>query len=206
MDQRLIILLAFFATVVLAQNEQPSTPTVCNGANQGRCECGDQSQGFTTYTFWVEDQQRCFTVYQPEFSEPLPVMIFSQCYGKDKLSSIAMDSMNRLENQMARRYKFARIGISTPDGNWKFGNDGIVNDDKPMPCSDEDSKDMIYARAVFEFIKANPDKFDSSRIWTEGFSQNSMFSAYIGFCFGVNGVVQGGSGMALTGKLPHLPG
>ena len=116
-----------------------------------------------------------------------------------------MTSVNQADNKMARRYGFARIGISTPDGNWEFGNNGIVNDEKPMPCSDEDSKDMIYTRAIFDFIKSD-QRFDASRIWTEGFSQNSMFSAYIGFCFGVNGIYQGGSGMALTGQLPNLPG
>ena len=111
-------------------------------------------------------------------------------------------------NKGAARYGFARIGLSTPDGHWSFANDGIVNDLNPMPCSAEESKDMPYLMAVFDFIEANTDKFDSSRIWAQGFSQNSMFSAYISFCFNekVLGVWQGGSGMALTGELPNLPG
>ena len=85
---------------------------------------------------------------------------------------------------------------------------GIVNDGKPMPCSNEDSKDIPYLKAVFNFIEARPDQFDTSRIYAEGFSQNSMFSAYIGFCFNdkVVGIWQGGSGMALTGLEPNLPG
>ena len=100
-----------------------------------------------------------------------------------------------------------RIGLSTPDGHWTFGNDGIVNDENPMPCSDEESKDMPYVRKIFEFIEAEP-LLDSSRIYAQGFSQNSMFSAYIAFCFNekVLGVWQGGSGMALTGMSPNLPG
>ena len=117
---------------------------------------------------------------------------------------ISMGSPTRPKNKIAKRYGFARVGISTPDGNWEFGNNGIVNDEKPMPCSDEDSKDMIYTRAIIEFIKSD-QRFDSSRIWAEGFSQNSVFSAYIGFCFGLTGIAQGGSGMAYTGVKPYPP-
>ena len=67
---------------------------------------------------------------------------------------------------------------------------------------------MAYMRKIFEFIEAHPEKFDASKIYAMGFSQNSMFSAYIGFCFQdkVLGVWQGGSGMALTGEPPNLPG
>merc|ERR1740122_754478 len=77
-----------------------------------------------------------------------------------------------------------------------------------MPCSDEDSKDIAYIRKIFNFIESNPDKFDASRVYAEGFSQNSMFSAYIGFCFPDNvvGIWQGGSGMAITGDPINLPG
>ena len=64
-----------------------------------------------------------------------------------------------------------------------MGNNGIVNDKIPMPCSDEDNEDIPYLRKVFEFIEANDDKFDASRIYAEGGSQNSVFSAYLAFCF-----------------------
>ena len=45
-------------------------------------------------------------------------------------------------------------------------------------------------------------------MYAHGFSQNSMFSAYIGFCFPDNfvGVYQGGSGLALTESKHQLPG
>ena len=52
-----------------------------------------------------------------------------------------------------------------------------------MTCSDEDNEDIPYLRKVFEFIEANDDKFDASRIYAEGGSQNSVFSAYLAFCF-----------------------
>ena len=91
--------------------------------------------------------------------------------------------------------------MKSSDGFWTFGNDGVVNNDVPMPCSDADGKDMPYIRTIFNFIDANPGMFDSEKIYAQGFSQNSMFSAYIGFCFNdrVSGIWQGGSGMALNG-------
>lgn len=190
-----------------------STPTECTDSNQGRCECGDVSKGFTTYTFWVGDVQRCFTVYRPinRASDVLPVVLTSQCYGNDKLMSINMKNDRTDENKAAAQYGFSRIGLSTPDGYWTFGNDGVVNDQRPMPGSDEDGKDIPYLKAVFNFIESNPSQFDVSKIYAEGFSQNSMFSAYIGFCFNdkVVGIWQGGSGMALNlpdGRRPNLPG
>jgi len=110
-------------------------------------------------------------------------------------------------NIAAERYGYARIGLSTPDGHWTFGNNGVVNEETPMPCSEDDSKDISYVKTILDFIKEDK-RFDASRVWAEGFSQNSMFSAYIGFCFNdkVLGIWQGGSGMALTGKAPTLPG
>ena len=79
----------------------------------------------------------------------------------------------------------------------------MVNDDNPMPCSDSDSKDFRYVRKVFEFIDDPNTPLDNSKIFAEGFSQNSMFSAYIAFCYNhrISGVWQGGSGMALNGEL-----
>jgi len=111
-------------------------------------------------------------------------------------------------NVAAARYGFARVGISSPDGEWTFGNNGVVNDETPMPCSDSDSKDIKYVRAVFSFLESNSDTYDSSRVYAEGFSQNSMFSAYLSFCMNdkVVGVWQGGSGLSLTGLPPTLPG
>merc|ERR1711963_638336 len=191
-------------------DEQPTEPTACTEANAGRCECADTAEGFQTYTFWLGNVQRCFTVFHPvsRHGQSLPVVLAPNCYAKDKLSGIEGMKAYSDGNAAATRYGFARIGLSTPDGAWTFGNDGVVNDEKPMPCSDEDSKDMPYLKAIFNFIESNPDQFDASKIYAQGFSQNSMFSAYIGFCFSdkVLGIWQGGSGMALTGMSPNLPG
>ena len=79
----------------------------------------------------------------------------------------------------------------------------IINDEMPMPCSDSDSKDLIYMRKVFEFIQSNDDKFDLSRVYAQGFSQNSIWSSVIGVCFGdqVRGIFLGASGMSIKGML-----
>ena len=191
--------------ITIASAENPTEPTACTDANEGSCECGDVSKGFQTYTFWLGETQRCFTVYHPvsRANEKLPVVFSPNCYAKDKLQGIKMTNDKMSTNKAAGRYGYIRIGVSTPDGGWTFGNDGVVNNGKPMPCSDEDSKDMAYLRAIFKFIEDNPDQFDASRIYAEGFSQNSMFSAYIAFCFSdqVLGVWQGGSGLAVAGEL-----
>ena len=140
--------------------------------------------------------------------EQLPVVLSSNCYASDALMGIDMKATNTDANIAAERYGYSRIGLSSPDGYWTFGNDGIVNDENPMPCSEDDSKDIPYLQTIFDFIDSKSDQFDNEKIYAEGFSQNSMFSAYVAFCFSdkVIGVWQGGSGMALNGELPDLPG
>ena len=49
-------------------------------------------------------------------------------------------------NKAAARYGFVRVGISTPNKHWEFGNNNIINDGTPMPCSDADSEDIAYVR------------------------------------------------------------
>merc|ERR1712002_279949 len=75
-------------------------PVPCTEENQGRCECGDESKGFQTYTFMVDDIQRCFTTYIPpdRINETLPLMILSHCYSMDNLTGIFMSSENSAIN------------------------------------------------------------------------------------------------------------
>jgi len=196
-------------TTAVIPEEQPTEPTACTDANAGRCECADTADGFQTYTFWLGDVQRCFTVFHPPTRDgALPVVLAPNCYAQDRLSGIEGLNGRSDGNAAASRFGFARIGLSTPDGAWNFANDGVINNENPMPCSEEDSKDIPYLQAVFDFIDANPEQFDASKIYALGFSQNSMFSAYIGFCFHekVLAIWQGGSGMAYTGVGPNLPG
>ena len=171
----------------------------CTEQTKGHCECATAC-GFKTYVFTVENEKRCLSVYRPVgLPQQLPIVIRSHCYGKDKLSTLAMTNTNVDVNQAAARYGFARMGISSPLGDWRFGNNHIVNDKKPMPCSTKDTPDMIYVDRIFEFIDANDHIFKADRVYTEGFSQNAAFSAYIGHCHSdrVTGIWQGGSGMAM---------
>jgi len=208
--------LGFAATLSLAAPEDVAhkvgaNPVQCTSANAGNCECGDTSQGFTTYTFQLNGVQRCFTIYRPKGhdNQKLPVVFSPNCYAHDRLVGIDMMNAHTPENTAAARYGYVRIGVSTPDGEWTFGNNNVINDAHPMPCSDADSKDMAYVRKIFDFIEAHPNQYDHTKVYAVGFSQNSMFAAYIGYCFsdrGVLGIWQGGSGMALHGQEPYLPG
>ena len=98
-------------------------PTACTDANAGRCECANTASGFQTYTFWLEDVQRCFTVFHPptRASEALPVVLAPNCYAQDRLSGIEALNAKSDGNAAAVRFGFARIGLSTPDGAWAFG-------------------------------------------------------------------------------------
>ena len=190
-------------------NDQSTEAVECDAQNPGSCECGETSEGFNTYTFWIGDVQRCFTVFHPNSrkSQKLPVVLSPNCFAEDRLQGISMTSATRGDNAAATKYGYVRIGLSTPDGHWTFGNDNVVNDENPMPCSDEDSKDIPYLKEVFAFIESKPEQFDNEKIYAEGFSQNSMFSAYTAFCFydKVVGIWQGGSGLTLTGQKPFVP-
>ena len=75
------------------------------------------------------------------------------------------------------------------------------------PCSDNDSRDVPYLKAMFDFIDASTS-LDASKIFTEGFSQSSMYAIYVAVCFSdkVKGTWQGGSGLAKTGYTPITPG
>ena len=68
-----------------------------------------------TYTFMLGEVERCFTVYHPlNQNGALPVMFAPNCYAKDKLSGIEGLNPKSGGNAAAKRYGFARIGLSTP--------------------------------------------------------------------------------------------
>ena len=93
--QKLRIFLRFIKYVPLFQpDEKPTEPTACTDANQGRCECADTSEGFQTYTFWLGDVQRCFTVFHPRQGEAIPVMLAPNCYAQDKLQGLEGNTWN----------------------------------------------------------------------------------------------------------------
>ena len=156
--KKVFLILALLA-LTLAQEEKPTKPTKCSATNQGRCECGNESVGITTYTFWQGDEQRCFHVYVPEELEDkvgLPVAVFSNCYAEDSLKDTDMKGLWTSGNKAAARYGFVRIAISSPRSAWVFGNDNAISDQNPLPCRDEDSQDIAYVRIILDWVKSNP--------------------------------------------------
>ena len=102
-----------------------SEPIECTDDNKGHCECAD-AEGFQTYTFMVGDEQRCFTTYFPpdRVGEILPVILSPNCYSKDKITT--WTSAKSQDNVAADQFGFARIQISSPDGNYYFKNLSLI--------------------------------------------------------------------------------
>ena len=182
-------------------------PQACTPDNQGACECSDQP-GFTTYSWTVDGQQRCFTVYTPESDKPLPVIIQMNCYAENRLRAGGCTSDSDFISA-ANTFGFVAVCASSTDGNWTFGNDGVSNDERPTPCNTEDSKDIAYLEGLFGVLETlgAEQKLDFTQVLTAGFSQNSMFAAYTSICFPdvVTGVWQGGSGLFVAGETDPLP-
>ena len=185
---------------------RPSRPTACSQINQGDCECTD-ANGFTTWTWWVAEQQRCATTYRPPGANgPLPVLISNDCYSSNRLGQCQPGS--EMINA-ADRFGFIGLCTTAADGNWTFGNDGVINDDQPTPCAEDDSKDITYLNGVFSIIDALAANGDvqSEKVYAWGFSQNAMFTAYTAFCYPerITAFWQGGSGLFVAGETNPLP-
>eukprot|EP00927_Polykrikos_kofoidii_P028323 TRINITY_DN24761_c0_g1_i2.p1 TRINITY_DN24761_c0_g1~~TRINITY_DN24761_c0_g1_i2.p1 ORF type:complete len:602 (-),score=77.01 TRINITY_DN24761_c0_g1_i2:34-1839(-) len=196
---------------------KPKVPTLCTAENQGCVDCG--SKNIKTYVFWPadgSDTQRAFHLWNFDPSAapskgPLPVLLHMDGYGGGKKGN---DYTGGDMGIAANYYGFVTITVGNilKDGaggfGLEFGNDGIANDQNLMPCKSSDSRDIVYLEAIFKFIEDNPLHFDKSKVYTEGFSQNSMFAIYTAVCFAdkVAGTWQGGSGMAKTYHTPITPG
>ena len=134
-----LLVFVLLLSPILAQEEKPTEPTECNDLNKGLCECGNTKQGFTTYTFWLGDEepeQRCFTIFIPPKlkNTVLPVAVYAQCYAENKLQQLAMTSPNVAANKAALRYGYARIAISNERASWNFPNNQAITDENPLPC------------------------------------------------------------------------
>ena len=93
----------------------PGTTEIMECTSDNECECGDTAKGFYTYTFKVDNVQRCFTVFHPNLAVgDLPIVFSPNCYAKDKLQGIHMTNPNAKDNAAAKRYGYARIGLSSP--------------------------------------------------------------------------------------------
>lgn len=188
-----------------------TTPELCTNNNKGRCDCSNES-GFQTYTFMSGGEQRCFTIYLPSAvlsaSAKGAILLHADCYAVDRLAELNLKQGSPMI-RAANKYSFAVIGLSTPASDWQIGYNGIVNSTYPMQCSRDASIDIAYVEAIFKYVVDYSDdlNLDPSRFYASGFSQNSMFSAYVGYCFPdhVKGIWQGGSGLAITGQRPFTP-
>jgi len=183
--------------------DKPTVPSVCTPSNQGSCECGDGD--VVTYVWWPGEHQRCIHTSNLDGGTDLPVLVSVSAYGQGMLGGGQVKG--------AREYGYAAIGVGSTqnDGAGKFGlefpNDGVVNARRPTPCGAADSREHAYLSDLFDFVEGRAG-LDPSRVYVEGFSQNSMFVAYVGVCFAdrVAGIWQGGSGLAKTGHVPVVPG
>ena len=89
-----------------------------------------------TYTFMLGEVERCFTVYHPlNLNGALPVMFSPNCYAKDKLSGIEGLNDKSSGNAAAKRYGFARIGLSTPGirGHPRLVHERILDNSAAQP-------------------------------------------------------------------------
>ena len=185
---------------------KPTEPTLCT----------DRNAAVVVYTFWPmtgsnANTQRYFSILNfpsTTLTKKLPVMIQIKGYGGDGILR-----NGGAGKEAAEYYKFAYLQMASPfkDGGGKFGlefgADNVANDQNPMPCDDSQSRDLPYMRKIINWIE-NQDQLDKTKIYSRGFSQNSMFAVYMAVCFADKfaGVWQGGSGLALTGQTPIVPG
>lgn len=212
--------LAFASSVLCAYAalQQPTAPTLCTTANAGRCDCANLAPATSpvakgqTYTWFMNGEQRCFTTYNTGIdgrgsrreTSLRPTVLFLQCYGGDRLTAVTRSAL-----EAADRFGFALAYLSSPDHAWSW-NTTVVNNTQPRPCDAASAgEDFTYVKSVLDFLGSEQQSgwFDASRVYTYGFSQNGMASAYVGRCFGdqITGSWIGGGGLFSPGHGPVPP-
>ena len=190
-----------------------ATPTLCTSANAGRCDCANLAPATSplakgsTYTWELDGEQRCLTTYNTQSSgqqKLKPTVLFLQCYGADRLTAVTPDAI-----AAADRFGFALTYLSSPDHAWSW-NATVINDASPRPCSAATAgEDYTYVADALAFLGGAPNAawFDRARVYTYGFSQNGMASAYVGRCFAdrITGSWIGGGGLFSPGHGPTPP-
>lgn len=172
-------------------------PTVCteSSGEPSACECSTE-EGFTTYRFQQDDNERCFTTYvDPETpSEQLPLVFLPDCYTANSLQS----PEGAIET--ARMYNVRVIELSSPTGGWTFPLNNQVNQENhDTQCDPESTPDVGYMESVFSVVDQMiaDGTVDPDQIYVSGFSQNAMFNIFAATCFPerIRGIDQGGSGL-----------
>jgi hypothetical protein len=119
-------------------------------------------------------------VITPARSTPLPILFwFHGAHG-----SAAGCGENPLAD-LATHHGFALVCGEAVQafagGQWNFPD--VINNNTGNPCEPgKDSYDLAYLDNVIESLAAEPDKFDTNRLFFSGCSQGSAFSQYSGSC------------------------
>ncbi len=113
----------------------------------------------------------------------MPVLVSFSAYGQGELRPRS-DKVKAAEYY---GYALISLGSTGPfDGAGGFGlefpSGGVVNYDNPTPCSADDSRDYGYVEGTLDYI-ASSSQLDETKVFMEGFSQNSMYAAYSSVCF-----------------------
>jgi len=200
---------------------KPKTPTLCDANNRGCCVCST-AKNRQTFVFWPElgagkaAVQRCVQTYKVPPGDdvtnkspaPVPVVIRMNAYEPSSAEPSAKDIA------AADRYGFAIVVMTGPNADgaggfrMEFPNNGIANDAYPLSCDQKSTREKSYLDGVFALISARKNTLDNSKVFTAGFSQDSMLAIVVAACYPtrVAGTWQGGSGLAKTGHTPVTPG
>ena len=194
----------------VAVDVKHTSPTLCTDENKGCCAC-ENDDSSKTYVLWIHNGtiQRCIHTYGVPTVDgtPKPVVLSMNGYGSGKINGGA--------KRAANKYGFAIVGVGSTSPKTatgfrlSFGNDGIANAANPTPCTEAENRDKPYTDAIFAWIEAQGDKrLDALAVYAEGFSQESMYAAYVSVCYAdkVKGLWQGGSGLSKAGHTPVVPG
>ena len=174
-----------------------SEPTACTESSSAAnaCECSTD-EGFTTYRFDQNDEERCLTTYVDPVraTEALPLVILPDCYTENSLQNPGEVV------QLARQYNLRTMELSSPTGGWRFPLDNNVNAaNHGAQCDPENSPEIAYLETVFSMVDRMiaAGTVDADKVYFSGFSQNSMFSVFAATCFPdrIRGINQGGSGL-----------
>ena len=196
------LFLLLLAQIAGSAAEEGDLCQVVGGGTIALPECF-AAPGYATWTLVVRGERRFFGLYQPFSSTepPFPALIAMSdgqqvCRPGPPMTSAA---------RYGHAYVCAGMGRSRGDGGWEFGNDGVASSAEPLPCGEE-NREIPYLAAILDVLAAE-ETIDERRVFTSGFSLNSMFAAYASFCFQgrIAGLWQGGSGLKLSREPPLMP-